>query len=375
MGGAEGPLVLIVAGGTGGHLYPGIAVAQALVRKSLAAGTPIRVAFVVRSGDLGREILQREGFEVHDLPGQGFPRELSFKVFTFPVKLFQGFKGALDLIQSVRPDLVLGMGGYLSFPVLLAAKWRGARTMIHEQNMVPGLANKILGRTVDSVAASFPESVPHFPALKTWVAGLPIRDDMRPGDASQARARLGLSPDLQTLLIFGGSLGAHRLNQIVVETWRRLGRQADSWQVIHITGRADEALMIEAYRGLGLASKILPYSHEMPVLYAAADLVICRSGASTVAELLAVRRRAVLIPFPYATGNHQFFNAQVLEKRGRGSIILEKDLTPARLGREVIKSLSDPARRENVFGMEESGGIAADRIADFIGNRLGLKLL
>src|SRR5579872_1381165 len=327
---AKARLVMIVAGGTGGHLYPGIAVAQALVRKSISTATPIRIAFVVRSGDLGRDILQREGFDVHDLPGQGFPRKLSFNGFMFPIRFFQGFKAALDLTRLTKPDFVLGMGGYLSFPVLLAAKWRGIRTMVHEQNMLPGLANKGLSRIVDSVAVSFPESVKHFPPSRTWGARLPIREAIRPEEATQARGRLGLSPHLRALLVFGGSQGAHRLNQVIVESWKLLGRQMDLWQVLHIAGRADEAALIEAYRSLGLASRVLAYSHDMATLYAAADLVICRSGASTVAELLAVQRRAILIPFPHATADHQFFNAQVLQKRGLASIVLEKELTPER---------------------------------------------
>ena len=249
--------------------------------------------------------------------------------------------------------------------------------MIHEQNMLPGLANKLLGRAVDSIAVSFQESVKHFPVSKTWVSGLPIREDMRPGEASKARAQLGLSPDLKTILVFGGSQGAHRLNQVVVETWRLLARQTDSWQVIHVTGRADEVIMAEAYRSLGIASQVLAYSHDMPALYAAADVVICRSGASTVAELLAVQRRAILIPFPYATDNHQFFNAQILEQRGWGSIILEKDLTPARVGQEVTHLMGSNCSQLSVesVALTKEGDTAAHRIADFIGVRLGLKLL
>lgn len=372
---ASSPLVLIVAGGTGGHLYPGIAVARALTRKPAVPAVSIRAAFVVRSGDLGRDILRREGFEVYDLPGQGLPRKLSLHGLTFPIQLFRGFKEAGHLMKSVKPDFVLGMGGYLSFPALIAARWRKIPTMIHEQNVLPGLANKMLGRMVDSVAVSFPESARHFPAPKTRVAGLPIRDDMQPGDAGQARARLGLSPDLRTLLVFGGSQGARRLNQVVVETWRLLGRQTDSWQVIHVTGSADGSAVADAYRNLGLTSRVLAYSHEMPTLYAAADLVICRSGASTVAELLAVHRRAILIPFPHATADHQFFNAQVLEKRGWASIILEKDLTPERLGREVTDLMG--ANRSQLPDApsvlsEESEKTAADRIAGFIRARLKL---
>src|SRR5258708_4689 len=159
---------LIVAGGTGGHLYPGIAAARAVVKRE-----GWEVIFAVRKGDLGKDLLEREGFQIIELPGQGLPRRLSTKAFTFPIALVAGFAQAWMAVRRIQPDIVIGMGGYLSFPVLLVARLQGVPTLIHEQNVYPGLANRFSSRWVRSVAVSFPESKKYFPAGNVWFSGFP----------------------------------------------------------------------------------------------------------------------------------------------------------------------------------------------------------
>ncbi len=326
--------IAIAAGGTGGHLYPGIALGQALVHHE--------VVFLVRRGDLGKPILEKSGFKVREISGQGFPRKISLKIFTFPFKFVMGILEALFFLISQKPDRVVGMGGYLSVPVVIMAKLLGIPTLLHEQNVIPGMANKFLSRLVDSVAVSFEDSLAFFPKSKVWVSGLPVRSEMGQTDRTTGRRNFGLELETTTYLVFGGSLGAQKLNSTVVETWDLLTRQGHTFQVLHITGAGDYARVENLYKGMSVKSKVFPYCHAMADAYAAADVVISRAGASTLAELMLTKRRAVLIPYPYATNDHQTANAQVLVKMGQGALIFEKDLTPAKLCESLITSVPLP---------------------------------
>ena len=357
------PSVMIVAGGTGGHLYPGVALGRALAQRGWA------VAFIVRPTDLGREELEREKFAVHFVSGQGMPRRASLKAFQFPLRLAQGFGQTRRLLMDHRPDVVVGMGGYLSFPVLLTARLMGIPTMIHEQNFFPGVANRFLARYVDSVAVSFEESLAYFPKKKAWVSGLPVRQEIGRVSKPDARRRFGLNADGFTCLIFGGSQGAHRLNDIIVEAWKRLS--GVMMQVIHITGKTDHAAIERAYGALPFCAVVLPYCQDMPSAYAAADLVICRSGASTVMELAAAQRPSILIPYPHASGNHQWFNAQLLAKRGVAEVIEEKDLESGSLAQRIKTLIEQPNRLEALrASFDRSPASAGAPPADRLANRV-----
>jgi len=329
--------ILIVAGGTGGHLYPGIAIAQAL-QANASVGKP-DVRFVVRRGDLGKNVLEREGFAVHEIAGQGWPRTLDGRLLTFPFKSVHGGLQALRLLRQLKPRAVLGMGGYLTFPLLMLAAQRRIFTMIHEQNVVPGAANRWLSRWVSRVAVSFEESLTYFPSKKSWVSGLPVRAEIGTPDRRAARLKLGLAEDMPVILLFGGSLGARRLNQIALEAWASLIAAGERFQVLHITGEKNYAEVSALYRSIPVPAKVMAFCHEMAFAYAAANVVVCRSGASTVAELEAARRPAVLVPYPHATANHQYWNALTLEKKGHASIIEEKNLTSASLQAGVSRWL------------------------------------
>ena len=336
------PRILIVAGGTGGHLYPGIAVAQALWRAPLSEGQRRpEIRFVVRRGDLGREILQREGFDVREIAGQGLPRRLSPTLFKFPAAFLNSCRETFALLDEEKPDFVLGMGGYLSFPVLLAATWKRIPTLIHEQNAFPGLANRLLGRWVHSIAVSFPGSDSFFPKRKTWLSGLPVRLTLKAIEPALARETLGLKKNCLTFLAFGGSLGAHRLNEILLDVWQRLVAAGKPFQVLHISGPRDFAVFETAFKEAKIPGKLLSYCHDMPSAYAAADIVIARSGASTIAELTTIGRPAILIPYPYATNDHQWFNAQVLVQKGCAEAIREKDLRADVLAQRLQHFIDD----------------------------------
>jgi len=313
--------ILIAAGGTGGHLYPGIALARSL--------NGHEVIFVVRRGDMGKEILQKEGFSLREIAGQGLPRALSWRAFAFPFNFLRGWVEARALLKEIKPDRVVGMGGYLSIPVILTAHGLGIRTLLHEQNALPGLANRLLSRWADSVAVSFPASQAYFPKTKTWMSGLPVRPEIGSVDQQSGRQHLGLNPQTSTILVVGGSLGAQKLNSMTVQAWPLLLKRHVEFQVLHITGAKDFQRVLALYDGLPIKAKILPYCHAMADAYAAADVVISRAGASTVAELLEVQRPALLVPYPYASNNHQVYNAQVLESQHLGRVILDDALTPS----------------------------------------------
>ncbi len=324
------PLAIIVAAGTGGHLYPGLAVARSLQQEA-----KWDVLFVVRQGDMGKALLEREGQTVKAIVGQGLPRGLSLKWIMFPIRLGVGMGQALQLLRRHRPRVVIGMGGYLSFSMVVMAKFLGIRTLIHEQNVLPGIANRVLGRWADSVAVSFPESQTYFPKDNVWVAGLPIRSEIRALDVRQARAVFRLRPEGVVFLLFGGSLGAHSMNETAMQTWDVLIKEGLSFQVLHITGAKDFDVIQERYRALPILAKVLPYCHDMPHAYAAADVIVCRAGASTIAELSHVAKPAVLVPYPYASENHQLFNAEILMKRQLAEVLLDKDLSVETLAKRL----------------------------------------
>jgi len=358
-------LALIVAAGTGGHLYPGIAVARAIRKKP-----DWDVLFVVRDGDMGKTLLEREGWRVESIAGQGMPRGISWKWLTFPFRLMGGVFQSLRLLRRVRPTVVIGMGGYLSFSAIGMARLLGIRTLIHEQNVLPGLTNRIVARWADSIAVSFPESESYFPSKKVWVSGLPLRAEIVSRDRAEARRAFGLQPTLPTVLVFGGSLGAHKMNQVALQTWKRLEQERLSFQVLHITGPNDFTEMQSAYKELSIPVHVLAYSHDMPSAYAAADVIVCRAGASTIAELCMVEKPAILVPYPFAAEDHQLFNAEVLMKRFVAEVILDKDLEPEVLSKRLRPYLQSEEKAHQVAARWKNSDLrqmhaqAASRVAE-----------
>ena len=362
------PIVVIVAGGTGGHLYPGIAAARALVK----LGTGWEAVFIVRKGDLGKALLEREGFRVFELSGQGWPRRVSLKMFTFPYKVIAGLCEAWVVLGRLKPQGVMGMGGYLSFPVLISACLRRIPTLIHEQNVFPGLANRLMGRWVRSIAVSFPESKVNFPTGKAWLSGLPVRPEIGRLSQEEGWEHFKLARDRLTVLVFGGSQGARRINEAVAGAWPLLSERTRGLQVLHVTGERDYSEMKERYRTLSVQAAVMPYCHEMAAALAAADWVICRAGASTVAELLMAQKPALLVPFPFASENHQFYNANVLVSQGAAEQIKDEELTPATIAESLRRMMRDPGHLRQMrdqlaaLAKEAPHGEAARRLADYI---------
>ncbi len=336
--------VLIAAGGTGGHLYPGIAIAREVLRDPGS-----EVLFVGTARGIEARVLPREGLPVQfvvagKLKGMG-PLAIVKTLCALPAGVLQ----AMGLLLRYRPDVVIGVGGYASGPVGLAARLLGRRLVIVEPNSYAGLANRILGKIANRVILCFPGSAAQrfFPQGKTLQLGPLVRQDLVAGDRGTAREAFHLDRERFTLFVMGGSGGAHAINQTMEET-AQLMKGLDV-QVLHQTGERDQDEVAAAYERAGVRATVLPFIHDMAGAYAAADLVIARSGATTVAELAVVGKQAILIPFPFAADNHQEHNARTLAQGGRAEVIVQKDLRPDALAALIRR------RRE---GTPETAGAA-----------------
>lgn len=357
--------VLIAAGGTGGHLFPGVAVAKILRDRGH------RVHFVVKQDRDSQAFLAREGFPSSAFHFEGLPRKISPRLFTFPFWAAAAFLSARRILRREEPDVFLGMGGYLSVPVGLAALFRGVRMVLHEQNVRAGLANRFLSRWACAVAVSFDSTEGlSSRAGKTVVTGLPLRPHLVPHDPSEARRTLGLAPDAFTLLVFGGSQGARSLNARFLEAVPLLARERPHWQYIHLTGPADEERAQNVYADLSRTAFVQGFCPEMATVYSAADFVVARSGANTVMEIQRMGRPALLVPFPHATDDHQTANARFLEQTGQARVLNETDCSTENLV-DVLTHLPerDALRqqiRDRLSLLRSENGAAACRVADLV---------
>jgi UDP-N-acetylglucosamine--N-acetylmuramyl-(pentapeptide) pyrophosphoryl-undecaprenol N-acetylglucosamine transferase len=254
---------------------------------------------------------------------------------------------SLGIIRRFRPHCIIGLGGYASGPLLLAGVARRVRCAVMEQNVRPGLTNRVLGWLVARVFTSYAESDAYFPKHKVVLAGTPVRWNRLPDVRKGARF---------TLLVFGGSAGAHRLNVVVLEALALLGDLSASFQVVHQTGNADLEEVKAAYASLPCEAEVLPFIDRMDEAYAAADLVVCRAGASTLSEVCAFGRAAILVPYPYAVHDHQRVNAQALCEAGAAEMILEAELSGEVLAHAIRRLCEDEERRKAM-------GQAASRLA------------
>lgn len=323
--------IVIAAGGTGGHLYPGIAVAREILREK---GN--EVLFVGTLMGIEAKVLPKLGLPVRyisagRLKGMGIAAVLK-TLITLPKSFIQSFL----LLRTERPDMVVGVGGYASGPVAAASWALRIPILVVEPNSYAGLANRLAGRFARRVVLTFPgnDRQNFFPAAKKIFLGPLVRNGINKGDRTKAISSFGLEADRFTVFVMGGSGGAHAINMAMKDAAPLLS-DIRALQILHQTGEADVAEVTESYRKAGVKAKVLPFIHDMENAYAAADLVISRSGATTVAELAVCGKQAVLIPYPYAADNHQEYNARTLAERGQAEIILQKELTPGKLAEKI----------------------------------------
>ena len=337
------PWALIAGGGTAGHVLPGLALARALVERGRE---PAAIRFVGTSHGLEARLVPEAGFEVTLLSGRGFERRLTAANLSSAWGLLRAVVRALVLLARQRPAVVVSLGGYASVPCGLAAAVLRVPLVVVEQNAVPGAANRLLARFARASAVSFPGT----PLPRAQVTGNPVRPEIlavdRAGGRLPARAALGLPPDRRVLAVFGGSLGARRINLAVVDAAQEWEERADL-AVHHVVGERDWDLVGARARppaSNGLVYQRVRYEQRMDLVMAAADLALCRAGATSVAELLAVGLPAVLVPLPGAPGDHQTANARVLEGAGAAICVPDAELDGARVVKEVDALLASPDR-------------------------------
>ena len=322
--------MVIAAGGTGGHLYPGIAVARRFAAR--CPGT--EVLFVGHRGGLEERLLPREGFKVSTVTVQALQGKSRLAQVQALGVLGLGTLQAMRLLWRVRPHLVVGAGGYVMGPVVLAATLLRVPSVILEQNVVPGLTVRALARCAQRVFTSFPDSAAYLPGRLVEYTGTPVREEICQVGATEPRQADGRLH----LLVFGGSQGAHHLNQAMLQVAPLLVAHQPRLCLVHQTGEADCAEVAQAYAQAGLQAEVHPFLHDMADRYRWADLVLCRAGASTLAELTTCGKPAILVPYPYAAADHQHHNAMALQRQGAAQVILDADLTGARLY-EVLEPL------------------------------------
>lgn len=328
--------VVIAGGGTGGHVYPGLAVAREL--QGRRPGTV--VTFAGTAAGLEARVVPRAGFELDFIRSAGLKgKRLSARVrgiLLLPVSLLDAWR----LVSRRAPHLVVGVGGYSSGPVVLVAALRGIPTMVLEQNAVPGATNRWLARVVRAAAVAYESSLPYFRG-KGFVSGNPVRPEF----VDEGARAEGRTDDVTRVLILGGSQGAHVVNLAMVEAAPELAAAGRRLSVWHQTGDRDLVLVREAYERAGLSARVEPFIEGVAEAMRWADLVVCRAGATTLAELAAVGRAAILVPLAAAADDHQRRNAELLVRAGAGERIDERDLSGSRLAARLLDLAGDPARR------------------------------
>ncbi|MGE0822489.1 MAG: undecaprenyldiphospho-muramoylpentapeptide beta-N-acetylglucosaminyltransferase [Candidatus Binatia bacterium] len=328
--------LLFAAGGTGGHLFPGVAVAEVAQRDFGA-----EILFVGTVHGMEKEMIPRLGFALRFIPAEQLRgRNWWGRVHSLWAAV-RAVGVAWKVVREFAPDLIFSIGGYASAPTVIVGWLRRVPCVLLEPNSIPGMTNKLLGRFATKVCVGFPQTAAFFPEQKAVYTGNPVRwKTAGPKEENEKTA----NADTFTLLIFGGSAGARRLNQTLPRAIKLLESTTEKLHVVHQTGKADFAQVKAAYVGCSAEVEVVPFIENMQDLYLAADLVICRAGATTIAELTSLGKPAILIPYPYAVDDHQRVNAGVLVEAGAARLVLDVELTPERMRDELRRLMSDPTQ-------------------------------
>jgi UDP-N-acetylglucosamine--N-acetylmuramyl-(pentapeptide) pyrophosphoryl-undecaprenol N-acetylglucosamine transferase len=354
--------VVIGTGGTAGHVFPALAVAE-----HLRDAGDAEVLFLGRARGQEADLVREAGFPMETVAALPFVRKASLDALRAPVAAFRAARRARPIVRDA--DVVLGMGGYVSVPAALAARSESVPLILHEQNVTPGLANRVAGRWARAVAVSFEETVARF--RRGVLTGNPVRGSIvrareaREPLGKEARAALGLEEGRKTILLLGGSQGAVRLNRLAVDLCGLLGHRSDL-QMILLTGpRQYEQIRRDLPHPAGMLVSAHPFMERIDLAYAIADVAVSRAGASAVAELTVCGVPAILVPYPYATGGHQEANARTLERAGAATVVLDGEAGGPELARRLdrlferpdqLEAMGDAARR---FGRPDAAGAVA----------------
>ena len=337
--------VILSGGGTGGHIYPAVSIAKEI--KNLFKDSEI--LFIGTERGLESSIVPKEGFKLIKIKVRGFQRKFSFENVAAVAESFAGLFKVSKIIKDFKPDIVIGTGGYVCGSVLLAAALMGIPTLIHEQNAFPGITNKILARLVDIIAINFSEAKEYFPRNdKVIVTGNPIRSTILSISKEEGLKEFDFNRELPVVFVVGGSRGARKLNESVMLLAKKCV-EGKSFQMLHMTGETQYDDILKKYGNENISLdtgylKVMPYIYNMPYALAASDIIISRCGASTLSEITALGKPSILIPYPYAAGNHQEYNARALEKNGAAIVILDRDLDADILYNEIADMLNKPEK-------------------------------
>ncbi|MGV3722244.1 MAG: undecaprenyldiphospho-muramoylpentapeptide beta-N-acetylglucosaminyltransferase [Actinomycetota bacterium] len=351
--------MVLTGGGTGGHIYPALSVAGCLAGHELL--------YVGTADGPESQVVPRAGLTFQSVPSRKLSRRPTpGALLALGVSLW-GVARAVGLLRAWRPDVVLGTGGYASAGVMFAAALLRIPTVVHEANVVPGRVNRLLAAMCTRIAVTYEPSLRYFPKGKAVVTGLPVRPELQNADPAWAIREYGLDPNVPTLVVSGGSGGAQSLNQAVAAALPALAERR--LQVVHQTGKSQIESVLKAVEGrAGAWYQPVPYVDELPSLLAAATLILCRGGSSTLAEVTALGLPAIVVPYPHAVADHQTSNAKALAEAGAGVLVRDAELDGARLAREVSALLDNPPRLKQM--REASRGLgrpdAAQRVADLL---------
>ena len=353
------PRILLAGGGTGGHAYPAIAIADAVRRKVPEAA----IAFAGTRERIEWQAVPKAGYAIHPITVVAFHRKQLTRNLLFPFKLLKGFFQSLRLVADFDADVAVGTGGFVSGPVLLAASLRGRPVVLQEQNAFAGVTNKLLGRRAERIYIAFEEAKRYFPAEKCTLSGNPTRTELRQADRNEARRFFDIPPEAKLLLVFGGSLGSQAINEAIEANLDLLLEDENTfvlWQTGALYYRRIQARVDEAGRP---RLRLLKYIDRMDFAYAACDLALCRAGAITCSELMLTKTPAVLVPSPNVAEDHQTNNARSMEDAGAAMLLPEPEMG-AKLPETVASLLADVRRREEMA--EAAGRLARPDAADEI---------
>ncbi|CAB1064663.1 UDP-N-acetylglucosamine--N-acetylmuramyl-(pentapeptide) pyrophosphoryl-undecaprenol N-acetylglucosamine transferase (EC [Olavius sp. associated proteobacterium Delta 1] len=363
------PLRIVIAGGgTGGHLFPGIAIAQEFEARNSAT----KIIFVSTGNPMEKSVLSKTDYELRCITAAGIKGRGIWNQLVSVLKIPKGILESMRILKNFSPDLAVGLGSYSAGPVIMGAWLRRIPIVVHEQNILPGITNRILARFANRIFISFENTKSNLDSRKVQWTGNPVRNELleySDGQISQESNHTGHR--LLTVLIIGGSQGAHAINMAIMEALDAL-KDKDHLHFIHQTGEADEQQANEAYRRNNIRCTVQSFFDNMAELYSRADLLICRAGATTVAEITALGKAAIFIPFPHAADNHQVLNAGSLSDEGAAEMIIEKDLSGEILGEKIAyyaaqrDALNDMAAKARQFGNPDAARNIVDNCYELV---------
>ncbi|WP_160720148.1 undecaprenyldiphospho-muramoylpentapeptide beta-N-acetylglucosaminyltransferase [Bacillus sp. USDA818B3_A] len=352
--------VVVSGGGTGGHIYP----ALALIREIQKENKEAEFLYIGTTNGLESQLVPRENIAFKSIHITGFKRKLSFENVKTILRFIKGVQDSKRIIKEFQPDIVIGTGGYVCGPVVYAAKGLGIPTVIHEQNSVPGLTNKFLSRYVNKIAICFEEAKEYFPSEKVVFTGNPRASEVLGKDGIKGRLSAGLSATKPAVLIFGGSRGARPINEAVVKALAELAEKP--YQILYVTGDVHYENVQKEVDLVGNPKNVVikPFIHNMPEVLAGIDLVVSRAGATTLAELTSLGIPSILVPSPYVTNNHQEKNARSLSDHGAAELVLEKDLNNKSLVHHIDRILLNTEHLKDMKAKAKKMGVpdSAERL-------------